>query len=490
MSLKGLASRTDNNFQDKEAIGPHHDGGKSTLSESVAINAGIKHFLDFYDRISFLAGENEGMNKAHGLLLESMYPRNYLEILADLRRVTDHSELIRITKALDHFNQARGMIAEYATYGGMTETDALLELYNDSLNGENDFLNVLKTARHEAMDCIASMMWKLGEHSASKTEYEKYIEVENGLTLPNSFARKLEDPENKSLVISLDFNSTFNLSESYPTVDLVAKVQRMMHSFVRAFRKKYPNKELVVAINTGRPGLYAWGVAEAAFAPFKEARKVAVAESGGVILEDGLKSGKIKVHNGLPAEWGAVLEDIKNAILDEIEDKSAVQIEPKLSMLSMKIAEKGKFTLESREGEEVNPDWIRERVRQAVFNGPEGIRIEAKYNPTAGYVDIGSPDQNKFATLMKHVCEKNRLKPANVLFLQIGDSTTDIIPTENTATGGYNEGANDAYLVAINDSNPTLRKATEARGDKGVVTSNRSILAVEALFKGLKKLVR
>ncbi len=67
----------------------------------------------------------------------------------------------------------------------------------------------------------------------------EYEELERGLDLNDEFVEKLKEPNTKLVVVSLDFNSTFNLEESYSSAELVSKVQRDVHAFARAFRKKY-----------------------------------------------------------------------------------------------------------------------------------------------------------------------------------------------------------------------------------------------------------
>jgi len=105
----------------------------------------------------------------------------------------------------------------------------------------------------------------------------------------------------------------------------------------------------------------------------------------------------------------------------------------------------------------------------------QGLLV-ANYNPTAGYIDIGHKDVNKFSTLMGYVCDTRNVKPEEVLYLQIGDSTTDILPDNKTGEGEPNEGADKAFLVAVNNCNEKMRSAVEARDQFGMITRNQSIL--------------
>ncbi len=277
---------------------------------------------------------------------------------------------------------------------------------------------------------------------------------------------------------------------------------------------------------------------------------------------------KVAVEN--PEAWKSELENLKSFLLEMIDDPGKVVIEPKMSMLSIRLAEKGGYLLKAMDGKEVNERWVGEQIQRyfeltenhldgrlsdlmeeincelpqladytvkavnACRNDGEGrglngrkkkvleglkevmaliedshqrriAEIEsrtlvidrmykkgeliAKYNPTAGYVDIGHRDVNKFSTLMKYVIGTQNITPDEVLFVQIGDSTTDILPTEKTGAGEPNEGADEAFLIAVNNCNEKMQTAVEDRDQYGLYTRNQAVLGVEAMFKGLRALV-
>ena len=74
--------------------------------------------------------------------------------------------------------------------------------------------------------------------------------------------------------------------------------------------------------------------------------------------------------------------------------------------------------------------------------------------------------------------------------MQVGDSTTDIIPDELTEKGEPNEGANEAYLIALANRNQKLDDAVKKRGAQGLTTLQPSILGAQAMFVGLKNLMK
>ncbi|HLG25474.1 MAG TPA: hypothetical protein VI588_01615 [Candidatus Gracilibacteria bacterium] len=527
----------------------------------------LRRLQTLYAEILKSSHEGEGMDETHALFVDSLFSRRYLPLMKGLMgTVADQKD--ETTTAILTADEAMAMVDQYAGMNFVTPYEAFLALYDQAVAGENDFLIRLKRARDRAVksfevaeDCITDPVLSAEIEKA----LQEYMEAELGLQFPAHFAETLADDTTRALVVSLDFNSTYNAKESFPHPDLVARAQRALHKFVQAFRSKLEGKELYVTVNTGRPGMYAWGAVEAAFPPIPELRKVAVAEAGGVLLDEGLHSGVMQVAVENPQEWQSELGNIRAYLLDKIADPGKVVIEPKLSMLSIRLAENEDFILKSKDGEVVTPEWIQAQLQQyfegaeeeldtefndlvaemtdgmpnveafvsslrngqgKIVNGNkrkamaelksiiaevkqdhqkrmdeikarlatiemmyEQALLQPKYNPTAGYVDIGHARLNKYSTLVKHVCESQQLTPDEVMFVQIGDSTTDILPEDLIGKGEPNEGADKAYLVAVRNSNEKMMRAVERRGEHGLTTQRSSILAVESLFKGLHRVV-
>lgn len=528
----------------------------------------------FYEGVRALH-EGEGMSVSHELFLESLYSRRFLPLLKNIFKHCDEiTEVMDVNRALDSLKEVMMTVRACQQREDIDEAQAFLNLYEEALDGGNDFLMKVKVARDTAVRCILDNKRVLAQDPVLFGEAEgallENLELESGLQLPPEFRERLFDPNTKSVVVSLDFNSTFNFDESFASMELVARAQRALKKFARDFRRAFPQKELFISINTGRPGHYAWGVVESAFAPIPEVRKVAVAECGGVVLEEGLTSGVMNVAVEHPHEWKRELDYIRDYLLSRIQNAHDVIVEPKLSMLSIRLAEDDRFVLKTMEGEPVTPEWIEEQLASYFFNTEkvlgsefqelmddierdiphmteytrraiealgvdsgrslnggkrramnelehfvdevredhmnrineikarlatittmydEGL-LQAQYNPTAGYVDIGHANLNKFSTLMRHVCSTQRLTPDEVLYLQLGDSTTDILPEEKIYPGGPNEGAHQAFLVAVKNCNEKLHRAVGRRGDRGLMTSQPSVLGAEALFKGLSRMVK
>lgn len=537
----------------------------------------IQDLADFYEFICGAPQEGPGMEAAHRLFIESLYSTRYLPLLKSISLNLDEKRGVArngLYIAIDSFIHAMRPIKRQSEKDDVSLYEAFLEVYDEAMSGDNDFLSRIKRAKEDAIQAIKEyrpLIEDFEEARCADLAVNEYEELTEGLDLNDEFVEKLKDPDTKVVVVSLDFNSTFNLEESYPSVELVSKVQRDIHAFARAFRKKYPDKELIIPINTGRLGLYAWGVAESAFAPIPELRKVAVAESGGVVLDSGINKGAMHVAVENPREWANELDHIKNYLKDCVGNPEDMVIEPKLSMLSIKLEENGQPLLRTKDGRPVTAQWIGEHLQsyfeltdnvldaefsllmkdiavdfpqlqeytvnavKAYHNSENGGRLNgqkkkiltgldevmaliadthqkrieeikarigvveamyeqgalvANYNPTAGYVDIGHKDVNKFSTLMGHVCGSRNVKPDEVLYVQIGDSTTDILPINKTDKGEPNDGADKAFLVAVNNCNEKMRSAVEFRDQYGMFTRNQSILGAQALFKGLRKVLK
>ena len=273
-----------------------------------------------------------------------------------------------------------------------------------------------------------------------------------------------------------------------------------------------------------------------------------------------------------PYEWRKELDSIRDYLVGLMKGAKDVVVEPKLSMLSIKISDGEDFCLESVDDETITPEWIEENLRNYFISVESALReelaqlsdeimedlpnmkiylgkvaealnsinddgefinggkdramgelsnviahvkedherriadiqarfeilkimydqglLQVKYNPTAGYIDIWHAHLNKYSTLMGHVCKKSGLTPDQVLYVQVGDSTTDIIPDELTEKGEPNEGANEAYLIALANRNQKLDDAVKKRGAQGLTTLQPSILGAQAMFVGLKNLMK
>jgi hypothetical protein len=528
------------------------------------------------------ATESNGAAYEHALLMKSLYPVEYLFLLEEfINKVHDKSEEIEIKKerAILTLRAFIQMVEEYAHSEFISYYEAFQYLYSQWAVSKHNIIEKMEEARHAAMDFIrycSNNHKDIGQRKfagvAGKLSADgviaEYDELEKGVELTPEFVDKLIDRKTKVVVISLDFNSTLNLHESYATPPLLhMRYRAQVDQFVLKFRRICPGKKLVVVINTGRPGDYVWGVIESSTSSMREIREVAFAESGGAILDKGIQGHKRCSIEINPTEWKEELDEIRDFIIKQIREEDVV-VEPKLSMLSIRIDGGNKKKChKSVSGEEVNPKWVEktideyfrmtltaldvelQRILMDLCDKVEGVKVhaapflkaregsdigarisalesisplthlmdaqqqkqmkkilkrfqvlhemyqkkllEVKYNPTAGFVDIGHKFINKYNALMKYVKGKYNVACDEVLFTQVGDSNTDMIPTTLTGPGEPNEGADDAFLVTVNNCSEELYDAMMTRNERGhgMWTYNDSIMGVMSFFRALNLLI-
>lgn len=541
---------------------------REVVEQKEVVPSYVEDLARLYEEICRVPMEDAALMELHDLFMDSLYSRRLLPLMAQINNYgifDTERENGFFQKALKSISVVMESVREHADYSGVSKYEAFLDLYDQSVTGNNVIVSQMVEARNAAIVCITQVNNVIGDGEFIKMAnlvVEERRELDEGLMFPESFYEKLVDPLTKAVVVSLDFNSTFNYEESYAHPELVAGAQRAFSRFALEFRRAFPEKELYLAINTGRPGMYAWGVAEAGFLPMNEFRKVAVGESGGVVLKEGLNEGAMEVAVEHPREWKMELDGLKDYLLRMVNDAQSVVIEPKMSMLSIRVAREGKFIHKANGHEEVNAKWIQEMVERYLKHSYESalseyrvllMRVEdkvvadhlvntikdleggknflaiiqsvrpllqtlpretavkleqiesriktleemyvkrmlqTKYNPTAGYVDIGHAELNKFSTLAGHVCRENGVGRENILFVQIGDSPTDIIPTTLTGKGEPNEGAEGAFSVAVANCSPKLRESVLARGERGIFTVNKSVLGATGFARGLLQVVK
>lgn len=501
--------------------------------------------------------------EARNLLFQDLYDPRMPLLLAQIQAQNPQSR--SLIEAVAQLESLELPILTEMAHTGAPPHQAFQTVFTDALGGENHLFTNARIARSTAARAI---YFHLPEDPAAQEVLHDFVESKFGSEIPPSILDQLQDPNKRTVVCSLDINSTFNNAESFGLPYLNARTQAEMERFASQFRAIFPDKQLVMAINTGRPGQYAWGFAEGSFSPDPSLRTVAVAESGGVLIDD-FETGQMHVAVEHPGQWKKELDNIQAFMLAQIKNPEEVHIEPKQSMLSIQVSDRaGKFLLISHEGNPVDQFWVQAKLQkyfnqtakqldaeydeltqdvtkeipamteyvskavEAYKNGngngngtahkeemlkefaetmkdideshqmrakaiemrlailkvmDEELKLEVNFNPTAGYIDIGHKDLNKFSTLMKYMCKVYNVTPEQVCYFHLGDSTTDIIPDENTAKGEPNEGAQEAVLVGVANSNAKLTKAIEDRGSQGMVTRRPSTLGVRDFFRGLNR---
>jgi len=275
--------------------------------------------------------------------------------------------------------------------------------------------------------------------------------------------------------------------------------------------------------------------------------------------------------------WQEQLDGIKTELLHTIKDFRKVKIEPKSSMLSIRIAkryEDGGTNLHTDlDGTPITEGWVTQHVFDYLTNKDRELRLKLKeivekvrempdaqhvietlqkynpegpdgqtgtaddispeviealsdafqdaaeyrthemnelkeaqkiiktminklavvFNPTAGYVDIFHRDLNKYSTVKRQL-EKEGISPSETVMVHIGDSTTDIMPTSQTDPGEINEGAQEVFLVAVQNSSASFKAAIRERigfqqGKRGFLVAGREVLGVKSVVLGITKVV-
>jgi hypothetical protein len=113
---------------------------------------------------------------------------------------------------------------------------------------------------------------------------------------------------------------------------------------------------------------------------------------------------------------------------------------------------------------------------------------QAKFNPTAGYLDIGDGRTNKYSAIVRKMRQLD-INPSKTITIHIGDSTPDLIPEDKTGQGEVNENAQRVLLIAVANSNEKLINQVDKRGDYGYQTARESILGLTDVVTGLDRLI-
>lgn len=505
-----------------------------------------KKFQEFAE----IKSEHTGEHEAHNNLANFLYSSTALQALMELH---SYSETSGDTDILNDTSTSL-LLLEYAlkmldqNSDGSADTTVegrLAQMQNRMLEGDFTlpaFLRLMNHARETTSTALSRHGEKVPEAQETvQKALKEFKETEHGITFDESFQEQLNDPNTKALVLSLDYNSTWTRSESFAHSMLIAKAIAELEELSQQFKATYPDKELYAVINTGRPGMYAWGVIEA-LSPIRALRKIALAESGGVYLKEGMAEGKMEVAVEHAVEWGDELDRIKMFFLKQMRNRNTITVEPKNSMLSIQIAQRekdgGEFLHTDTTNQSINDNWFDEKTKnyfnnryielrqerqmlseqlaaiepseaegepkESVQRLEEHLRGEiaeldrlltitqeiqqqlvVQFNPTAGYVDIGHRDLNKYSTL-KNQLAKRGIAPNESLIVHIGDSNNDKMPTQQTGAGENNDGAEQVFLVGVSDSANSLKQAVEERGPRGVMTARESILGLLDMFKGIR----
>ncbi len=549
-----------------------------------------------------LGNETHGGKLSHNTLTDGLYSRYNLPVLMTMYQWANCDDNPRkfaaqadTAMAIYGIGRALSVLQRYIENSGLTPSAAFADMRAASLMGDptfSVFLREIREARLIAAIAIYNHREKIPETTPlpfiknmngdtfsemAQKALTEFRESEEGVDMGIEFTKRLNDPSTRVVVLSLDINSTLNVQESYASLPVLDSVTAQLQALADRFKQIYPDKQLYIVLNTGRPDKYAWGVWEM-LPPIPEIRRFALAESGGTILHLDGNTYTPEVAVPRPALWQEQLDNLKNYLAAATQSRSGFirRVEKKESMLSVQIAERhedgGKFLHIATDGETVTDVWIMKKVHQFLEEseakyrheldeleaqiktiphavdiihdmistiGQEGLdklsgteddllpevtaaiqkiiddsddhrahrmkevsealetivlmktKLLPRFNATAGFMDIGHGDLNKFSTLVNEI-RKDGFDPQNMLIIHVGDSSTDILPEDQTGKGEINEGANQAYLVALANSSESLLKAVEKRGKTGfggIRTSREAILGLSDTILGILRAI-
>jgi hypothetical protein len=121
-------------------------------------------------------------------------------------------------------------------------------------------------------------------------------------------------------------------------------------------------------------------------------------------------------------------------------------------------------------------------------------KLVAKFNATAGYIDIFHEDLNKYSSLIRQL-KRDGLEPSEMVVSHIGDSITDKIPTENTGPDEVNDGADEVFLLGVQNSSQELRDLIRLRRKgnqhkRGDITARREVLGVTDILLSINHVIK
>lgn len=339
--------------------------------------------------------DDPGTEEAHAVFAEFLIPQGYIEAIVaahDIALATKDEGLdLRARRALYIFQCAFDKIQSRANEHHVSTVAALADMQRCSMDGDpaiQEVYAIFRQARDNAMNLIIELQSSLAavervetldedgvgadelkplldefaKHADTSTQ--KYEQIVNGLDFGPGFVEDIKNPKTKAIVLSLDFNSTWNRGESYPSQPLVGRAVHELEALSHAVRTQLPDTKLYVVINTGRPSMYIWGALEA-LKPMKEMRVFALAESGGAILEQ-IHDGRFEAAVPDSENWQIALEDLRAGLAKQI--RGRMHVEPKQSMLSIQIAKKvegdlpPEYLLRTKDGSSVDEKWFEREV--------------------------------------------------------------------------------------------------------------------------------
>ena len=116
--------------------------------------------------------------------------------------------------------------------------------------------------------------------------------------------------------------------------------------------------------------------------------------------------------------------------------------------------------------------------------------LKGKYNPTAGYIDIGDNISNKYSAMV-FAMRKKGIDPNQAVVIHIDDSNAGLLTETQSGLGEPNENVENVMLVGVNNSKGDFLEQVKKRAEKnrGLLTYGDATLGLLAVINGLTKLI-
>lgn len=378
----------------------------SPLANSTIRDTTINNFVWLHnlENVTGDREKDEGAKIAHNMLTNFLFSDSVLPCLTQIHEygvMTGDQEARRSAFAtMTVLNEAINVVKDYAVNeqhhdikafvdeeGRVNYAAAFAQMMSSDLSANqyySTFSFLMKLARIQARQCLYANQGKnfsgiLQTPGAEEfpgrvaQAIHEFSEAKKGIEIPESIRERLKSGKVSAIVISVDYNSTWNKNESFANTKLVSQVVSQISSLQHVVETDFPGTKLLVVLNTGRPARYAWGVLDN-IDPIASIRRFALAESGGVVVRD-IVHGRMEVAVDNPVEWKRQLDNLQDFLTGYIDEKSGLKnlgpvFEDKESMLSLQISPRHSnrqdWILTAKTGEWIDIPWLENKVGEFI----------------------------------------------------------------------------------------------------------------------------
>lgn len=365
--------------------------GESIYSDLISLSGKIPEqtmnpeevnvIINRYKQLQNLENHNKGQKANHNLMMDFLFPRSLLPCITAIYNqgiITNNLKQIR--------GSASTMILLDQAIKAIPKSDKgnpFSQMEIDSSLGKNNqqqkAYTLMALARLAAIQSISNEIGNPNinldfipkEHKGpfqnlAKEAIQEYQESQEGINLSPEFQERIR--QSQAVVLSVDINSVVTVDESFANTRLTSLALAYIDILAQTYKDKYPNKNIFVVINTGRPAHYAWGILES-LSPLATIRSFGLAENGGVVLLEGMESGTNELTTPVDqTEWQEQLSILQKNLLNQIfppRPDIETFVETKKSMVSIKLADKiesDKWLHSTKDGQPINPQFINKVV--------------------------------------------------------------------------------------------------------------------------------